>query len=188
MIFVPVALNYDRVLEDRILVAAGEAGERRFRASVLSVFAKLLRLLGRSLVGRYHRFGTAAVSFGPPLSLRRFLADRPGADPTRDLGRELMRRIGAVVPVVSVPLVAQILLDEDGLEPADLVARARARLGALRHHAIDAAGDRVEAALEILGGRGITETGADGRIRVVAAQRPLLAYYARSLAHLAPRG
>ena len=39
--FVPVALNYDRVFEDRILVAAGQKGERRFRARI-SVVAKFV--------------------------------------------------------------------------------------------------------------------------------------------------
>lgn len=39
VVFVPVAVNYDRVFEDRILVAAGKAGKRRFGARISVVGA-----------------------------------------------------------------------------------------------------------------------------------------------------
>ena len=60
------------------------------------------------LRGQYHKFGYAAVSFGHPLSLTEFAKDREG-DVTKPLGRELMRRIEAVVPVLPVPMVASII-------------------------------------------------------------------------------
>jgi glycerol-3-phosphate O-acyltransferase len=36
--FVPVAINYDRVLEDRVLIAANERGDRKFGGKVSVVF------------------------------------------------------------------------------------------------------------------------------------------------------
>jgi glycerol-3-phosphate O-acyltransferase len=75
VVFVPVGLAYDRVLEDRVLVGGGEArGTRRFRNRPVRVAWWSLRwLVGRWFGGPRH-FGTAAAGFGAPVSLRDFLA------------------------------------------------------------------------------------------------------------------
>lgn len=108
VLFVPVGIAYDRVLEDRVLVAAGQAGERRFRAGL----GPILRFVGvniwRRLRGRFMGFGTAAAGFGPPVSLQAFRAAHPDA-PTEALGAHLMAEIEKVVPVLAVPLVAAAL-------------------------------------------------------------------------------
>ncbi|MEM8802937.1 MAG: 1-acyl-sn-glycerol-3-phosphate acyltransferase, partial [Pseudomonadota bacterium] len=62
VIFIPVALNYDRVLEDRILMAADKAGERRFRGSIPTVLRFTMTQLWRMLRGRFKKFGSAAVT------------------------------------------------------------------------------------------------------------------------------
>ena len=77
IIFVPVAINYDRVLEDRVLIAAGQRGDRRFGARITVIVGFVLRKMWRRLRGHDTRFGTAAVTFGDPLSLRRAGADVP---------------------------------------------------------------------------------------------------------------
>ena len=106
IVFVPVGLNYDRVLEDQILLDAGKAGNRRFRPPLLPAALRLLRHLGQRVTGRFRKFGTATVSFGAPLSLREM------ADPTDipTLAETLMHRIAEVVPLLPVPLVAHALL------------------------------------------------------------------------------
>ncbi len=112
VVFVPVGLAYDHVLEDRILIAAAEAGSRRFRARPLAVIAGTLAMLGRMAVGRFKGFGTAAAAFGTPVSLAGFLDSIPAGhkdEATEALGRHLMVEIGKVVPVVPVPLVAMAL-------------------------------------------------------------------------------
>lgn len=112
VVFVPVALNYDRVLEDRILIAAGEEGTRRFRAKISVVAGFMLRQLWLRITGRFYRFGYASVSFGKPLSLQAFQkANRK--DTVKALGIEMMDRINAVMPVLPVPLVATVLLHHD---------------------------------------------------------------------------
>src|SRR6056297_2826654 len=113
VVFVPVALNYDRVFEDRILVAAGKAGERRFRARISVVARFVLKQFWLRITGRYHRHGYAAASFGAPVSLKAFEAQHP-ASLVKDLARLLMERIGEEVPVLPVPLVARALLEADG--------------------------------------------------------------------------
>jgi len=108
VVFVPVGLAYDRVLEDRLLTEAQATGIRRFRARPLTIAAFTLRLLWRILRGRFAGFGTAAAGFGAPVSLRGFLAAGPGD--IEALGARLMREIAAVVPVLAVPLVAATVL------------------------------------------------------------------------------
>ena len=39
VVFIPVAINYDRVMEDRVLITAHKDGTRRFRARVISILA-----------------------------------------------------------------------------------------------------------------------------------------------------
>ena len=112
VVFVPVGLAYDHVLEDRILIAAAALGKRRFRARPMEVIGGVSGLLGRIVTGRFRGFGTAAAAFGVPVSLAAFLAtnqrDHDGAA-TEALGRHLMAEIIKVVPVVPVPLVAMAL-------------------------------------------------------------------------------
>ncbi|KAF0173827.1 MAG: glycerol-3-phosphate O-acyltransferase [Rhodobacteraceae bacterium] len=117
VVFVPVGLAYDRVLEDRILTDAAAAGSRRFRGKPLAILGFALRNLWRKLCGRFKGFGTAAAGFGPPVSLRAFLAATPDS-PTEALGAHLMAEIEKVVPVLSVPLVAAALQEA----PADRAA------------------------------------------------------------------
>ena len=105
--FVPVSLNYDRVLEDNILLAAGREGTRRFRGSFLTAAAFALRWLWRRLRGRVRKFGVAAVSFGAPVPLSHY-----GPEPdVKALAHDLAGRIRANVPVLAGPLVATALLE-----------------------------------------------------------------------------
>ncbi len=108
VVFVPVGIAYDRVLEDQILTAAAAEGSRRFRARPMAVLAGALGIVGRILIRRFRGFGTAAAAFGDPVSLATYLKGRDGAT-IEGLGQHLMQAIGQVVPVVPVPLVAAAL-------------------------------------------------------------------------------
>ncbi|HSS49229.1 MAG TPA: 1-acyl-sn-glycerol-3-phosphate acyltransferase, partial [Thermoanaerobaculia bacterium] len=122
LVFIPVGINYDRVLEDRTLLldlTPGAAKPGPVRAAWTTLrFA--LRNLGLMLRSRWHRFGYACVSFGSPISMRRHLGEQ-GLDlrtlsreeravHLERLGAELMRAIGAVIPALPVPLVATVLV------------------------------------------------------------------------------
>ncbi|HKL45866.1 MAG TPA: 1-acyl-sn-glycerol-3-phosphate acyltransferase [Roseovarius sp.] len=186
VVFVPVAINYDRVFEDRILVAADQRGERRFRARISVVGRFILHQLWLWLTRRYHRHGYAAVSFGAPLSLTGFQQDHPGA-PVEALGQQLIKRIGEEVPVVPVPLVARALLSGGAMSRDDLeeaVAQMVAQLPRVdmclpradMAHAVDSG-------LRTLLRRGLVSD-SDGMIAPVAEHEAILAFYARSIAHL----
>src|SRR5690606_30788364 len=132
VVFVPVSLAYDRIIEDRVLVAAHAAGVRRFRAPIGSILKFLGRHLRRALAGRFQKFGVASVSFGAPLSLEEFLQS-PHGDVAAELATALMGRIARNVPVLPVPLTCAALGDDVDLPLADLVARAEALTVSLRN-------------------------------------------------------
>lgn len=191
VVFVPVALNYDRVLEDRILVAAGQAGERRFRAKISLIFKFLLKQLWLRIRGKYHRFGYAAVSFGAPVSLKAFVAgaarDQSGTI-VENLAQELMQRIGDEVPVLPVPLVATALLEaKEPLSRAQLEDAVNALMTELPNAHVHIPRDdqsyAVEVGLRNLRRRRIAIE-RDGLFSVSPEDSPIMQYYAASIAHL----
>lgn len=129
VIFVPVGLAYDRVLEDRVLTEAAAAGTRRFPNRPLWVAFHAARFLWQRWRGKTRGFGTAAAGFGAPLSLRAFLAEGHAA-PVEALGQRLMERIARVVPVLPVPLVAAAL-GQGAASREELLARMQALTGKL---------------------------------------------------------
>jgi glycerol-3-phosphate O-acyltransferase len=205
VVFVPIGLNYDRVLEDRIQIgaAATAPGERpRFAFNPLVFAGFLARSLWLRLRGRWYRFGYACVSFGRPLSLREYLRDRAidlralsgeqrFAEIER-LGQRLMREVGRVIPALPVSLVATAMLaaGERGLSSLeikgavyDLMQRLRAAGG---HVHIPRRDEEyaVEVGLRMLTLRHLVEL-KDGVYRANPAETALLAYYANAIAHLA---
>jgi glycerol-3-phosphate O-acyltransferase len=204
IVFVPVGLNYDRVLEDRVQVAAAVTpqGERsRFAFNPLILMNFLLRSVWLKLRGRWYRFGYACASFGRPLSLREYVRDR-GLDfrslssdqrfaEIERLGQRLMREVGRVVPALPVSLVAAAVLGggERGLSSLELkgaVFELTQRLAAVGAHVHIPRSDQeyaVEVGLRMLMLRHLVELN-DGIYRPSLKERALLAYYANAIAHL----
>ena len=216
LVFVPVGINYDRVLEDRTLLLDVEPGAAPRRGPIAAAGVALgfaFRHLGLMARNRWHRFGYACVNFGAPLSARQWLDER-GLDLRRlsreermpwtaALGEELMARIGRVVPVLPVPLVASVFLHgPDGAartaadDPArtawselEVKAAAHALLarlqaaGALVYVPRQDLDYAIAAGLRTLVQRRLVEE-RDGLYAARTAERLLLAYYANSIAHL----
>jgi glycerol-3-phosphate O-acyltransferase len=203
--FVPVALNYDRVLEDRSLIRELiEREDRPGRFSQLgTVFSYLASNTARLLTGRLKRYGRVAVNFGTPLSLRAWLRTAPPdvlelpkeqrlAQLDR-LATEMLSRIGAIIPVTPVPLAAAALLSfEQSVIARDALLE---RMDQLRDRLKEVNGKVVR------GGARIAEIWdrawrmlkmrrlvvRDGNSLVILPKgRPLLEYYANSIAHLLP--
>ncbi|MDA0962524.1 MAG: 1-acyl-sn-glycerol-3-phosphate acyltransferase [Proteobacteria bacterium] len=187
VVFVPVALNYDRVLEDRFLMAAVHNPKRRFDASFHIVAGKTLKQIWLRMTGRYHKFGYAAVSFGTPLSLCDFMTGVQG-DPTMALGRELMRRIGAIVPILPVPMVAWVMQDGTPRTRAEVETAISALIADLPHaHIHMPRGDRgygAEVGLRALTERGILRADGEGHFRLNPAETETVQFYANSIRHL----
>ncbi|EPX81567.1 1-acyl-sn-glycerol-3-phosphate acyltransferase [Litoreibacter arenae] len=192
VVFVPVGLNYDRVLEDRVLVAAAEDKSARFRFRIVPVFRYVGRHLWQRLTGKFHRLGFAAVAFGEPLSLKQFLAEG-AAQSTEALGEELMARVGRVVPILPVPLVCQLLETAGGkLARAELETQFAQEVARFRASGLElcmpteAGGVSVERAvkeaLRMLEVRALIRVDA-GQITVTDKAPEAITYYASSLQH-----
>lgn len=203
--FVPVALNYDRVLEDRSLIRELVAeGHRPSRLAQLNtVTSYLISNTVRLLTGRLKRYGRVAVNFGTPLSLRAWLTTAPPSVLTlpkeerlrqlERLAQEMLRRISAIIPVTPVPLAAAALLSfGQTVLTKDAVLE---RMDQLRDRLKDVNGKVVR------GGARVAEIWdrawrmlrmrrlviVDGESLVILPRgRPLLEFYANSIAHLVP--
>ncbi|WP_420585153.1 1-acyl-sn-glycerol-3-phosphate acyltransferase [Ruegeria sp.] len=127
VVFVPVALNYDRVLEDTILTRAALGNQRRFRARIGVITWWILKQIGRRLVGRYQRFGVASVRYGLPISLQAFSADHPDNLMT-DLARDLMKGIGDAIPLVPGPAACWLVREKGQMLETDAINQIRQML------------------------------------------------------------
>lgn len=175
VVFVPVGLNFDRVLEDRTLLAAGKEKEQRFQSPLLTIFQFIGRHLRRLFTGKFRKYGTAGVGFGAPLSLTEFLSKRR-KDPMAALGKELMTRIAAEVPVLPVPLVAQELTKaKAALSVQEITA------GVSKY--TDQADKIVQDGLEHLKMRSLIQE-HDGLVSITEGEEEIIGYYANSIAHL----
>jgi glycerol-3-phosphate O-acyltransferase len=179
VVFVPVGLAYDRVLEDRVLVEAAQAGTRRFRNRPFRTALYAARFLWSRFRGRTKGFGTAAAGFGAPISLREHLG---AGGSVEALGERLMTSIAAVVPVLPVPLVAKALGDG---------AASREELGG-RVQAMVARLTEAGAVLKLppAGGASVLDEGLEPLIRrglvsedlkPVSKERAVLEFYAASV-------
>jgi len=205
-VFVPVGINYDRLIEDRVQVAAlttPEGEKPRFAFSPVVLAGFLWQNLKLRLKGRLYRYGYACVSFGKPISLREYVTER-GIDfrmmdensrfaETERLGTMLMEKVGEVVPALPVSLVATVVLEagrplsalELKGEVADLIRRLIA--GGAHIHIPRADQDyAVEVGLRMLLLRHFVEE-EQGLYRANPAELALLRYYANSIAHLIPK-
>jgi crotonyl-CoA carboxylase/reductase len=76
VVFVPVALNYDRVMEDRNLIEAQANGARAFRFSLRPIYRYLRRQTWLRLTGKFHRYGYAAAYDAPRRTSTRSASSR----------------------------------------------------------------------------------------------------------------
>jgi glycerol-3-phosphate O-acyltransferase len=201
---VPVALNYDRVLEDRSLIMElldrdERPGRLRQLSTVLQyVFFNVVRLV----TGNLKRYGRVQVTFGAPLSLRDWARQHPGVFElqkedrlplVQDLADGVMREIADIMPVTPVPLVAAALLsfEETVVSRPGLLDR----IDTFRDELIAGGAKLVQPergpeiildrAWRMLAMRRLVVQEKDSYV-ILPRQRPLLQYYANSVQHLLP--
>ena len=202
LVFIPVGINYDRVLEDRLLVHELDPESDPYPRT--HVVATLLRFVAHQAVlmlrRRWYRFGYACVNFGPPVSMRAYARrngiDFRAMDPTERfdaverLGGELLDAVASAIPVVPVPLVATVFARSPGRAMSELEIKAEVhalieelqRRGAYVHIP---RGDRdyeVAVGLRMLTLRHFVEESA-GIYRASESARDMLRYYANSIEH-----
>ena len=202
LVFIPVGINYDRVLEDRVLVhELDPASDPYSRPHVIATLLKfVVHQAGLMLRRRWYRFGYACVNFGPPISMRTYVHRRKidfrtldsvaRFDAVEKLGGELLDAVASAIPVVPVPLVATVFVRRPGLPMSELEIKAQVqslideleRRGAYVHVP---RGDRdyeVTAGLRMLTLRRFVEE-SDGLYRASESAHEMLRYYANSIEH-----
>ncbi|MGI9353348.1 MAG: 1-acyl-sn-glycerol-3-phosphate acyltransferase [Rhizobiaceae bacterium] len=205
IVFVPVGINYDRTLEDRILTARIEAEHtgRDFSFSFGASIAFVWSLLRLRFAGKLHRMGYACVSFGSPVSMKTWLKDhnirfaRQGENKRFEtidfLGKDLIKEVGDVVPTVPVALVATVFARKEfnqsmtELEIKAEVSELITELAGKGNHVYIPRKDldyAVSAGLRMLIMRHILVSGTDGHIHANSEESVLLEYYANSIGHL----
>ena len=210
MYVIPVAINYDRVLEDRSLLRELDAREgrkpppRHVQLGEVARYAgwNLARIFGR----KWKRYGRAAVVIGEPFPLEPWIDEEDraagrgglfGLERSARLGRVqalsdmVLDRIAAIVPVTPVSLACAAIQSFDG----DFISHQRLidRMGEMRdvltelnarvishEGGIDETFDR---AWRMLSMRRILVRVGDG-YSVLPGNRPLVSFYANSVAHL----
>ena len=205
---VPVAINYDRVLEDRSLLRELDARQGRARPPRLVQLREVVHYVGwnasRLLTRRWKRYGRAAVTIGEPVPLAPWFAGQEaGGTSLFDLARPerlarvqaladaMMSRIGALIPVTPVPLACAAIqsLGADYLPRERLLARMaelRDVLVELNARVVRAEGpveELFDRAWRMLRMRRVLAASGDGYV-VLPHGRPLVSYYANSIAHL----
>jgi glycerol-3-phosphate O-acyltransferase len=201
---VPVALNYDRVLEDRSLLRELDATSGRRAPSRLTQLREVVRYLlwnsGRLVARRWKRYGRAAVMIGAPVRLEPWFASQPDLfelprherlSRVQTLTDSIMDRIGQLIPVTPIPLVCAAVQSLGG----DFISHERlvARIGELRDALVEVnarvvradrdAAETLGIAMRMLGMRRVlVEEG--GNYVVLPRGRELVSYYANSVAHL----
>ena len=203
LVFIPVGINYDRVLEDRTLVRERDPKTAVPRSRTF-IALTLLRFVAHQaalrLRGRWHRFGYACVNFGPPVSMRSYVArhglDFRALDPAarfevvERLGGELLDAIAAVVPVLPVSLVATVFVRDPVRPMSELEVKARAQSlidelearGAYVHIARADRDYAVTTGLRMLVLRHLVRE-SGGLFQAHEGEHAMLRYYANSIEH-----
>jgi len=200
LVFIPVGINYDRVIEDSNLVRESLGRPRRSPLALLRRTSLwLLGLVWRGATGRFHRFGYAVANFGQPIYARTALegvdlrtldweARRPLLEAVAD---SLVRAVGHEVPITPVAAVAWVF--RDLADPAPGRAQVRDRL-------VEVLAQAQERGLPLYLPRGSFQRTFEVGLRVLLLRRillaqeahlvlqehkaPLLDYYAHGVAHL----
>ena len=201
---VPVAVNYDRVLEDRSLLReleSKEGGRRPSRvAQAWEVTNYVAWNVARLATRQWKRYGRAAVVVGAPIPLGPwyasqrdlFTVERPERlARVQSLCDELLTRVGALIPVTSVPLVCAAIQSFDGdfiardalLERIDEMRDVLLELNAGVLRQDRSAEELFDRAYRMLRMRRVISRTGSGYL-VLPKGRPLVSYYANSVGHL----
>jgi glycerol-3-phosphate O-acyltransferase len=205
---VPVAINYDRVLEDRSLLRELDAREGRKRPPRHVQLGEVLRYvwwnMARLVARKWRRYGRAAVVIGEPFPLGPWFdnedratgglfalerADRLAR--VQLLSDTVLERIAAIVPVTPVTLACAAIQSFDGdfiaheqllarmAEMRDVLTELNARV-IHREGSVEEIFDRAWRMLQMR--RILVRVGAG--YSVLPGNRPLVSYYANSISHL----
>jgi len=202
VVFIPVGINYDRVLEDRTLLRALDPDAEK-KSSWYAIKTTLGFWFHNMRLARKHmwkRFGYASVSFANPISTKDYCEQRnvnfgqldaePRFEEIAVLADQLMKDIEKTVPVVPVVLLASVFLQNKtkALPMESILEQAKALM-----KSIESQGGQVlfpnkdkqvnlEGAIEMLCLRHLVAFD-DGFYKMADNSTQVLEYYQNSISH-----
>jgi glycerol-3-phosphate O-acyltransferase len=203
LVFVPVGINYDRVLEDRssLFSIDPDATKKKKVEVIKTASLYLLKTIRLRLRRGWYRYGYAVVNFGAPISIKSYtkehnldflkLNKEERIQKVETLAQDLMAEVGRVVPVVPVALIASVFLEEPEKYFSELELKSRVQ------HKIDRLEEccaavyiprsdhdyAIEVGLRTLILRHIVLE-EDDLYHAAPGETKILQYYANSIAHL----
>jgi len=202
IVFIPVGINYDRVIEDRSLIRRLDktAKKRSGWFVIKTTIAFIFKNASLSRKNRWRRFGYASVNFGEPVSAREYCEvnqiDFSSLDKedrfvrVESLAKMIMKNIEQVVPIVPNALMSEIFLNnrEAWKSALELKSECCERIRQLEKSGapIDISSSAVEsvlgAAMDVLIGRGLIEE-ENNLYRMKESELDIINYYANSIVH-----
>ncbi len=200
IVFIPIGINYDRVIEDRSLQRKldREASKRSAWFILKTTASFIFKQLLLSRKSRWRRFGYASVNFGEPLSVREYCRK---ADMTfnrldqeqrfaqiEKLADTLLQKIERVIPVLPVPLMSLVVLENRNEWKSELQLKmlASKKIDTLQNQgapiklSASAREGVLTTAMTMLLARGMLDA-EDGMFRANPDSILILSYYANSI-------
>jgi glycerol-3-phosphate O-acyltransferase len=202
IVFIPVGVNYDRVIEDRSLLHSIEkdAPKRSWWFVMRTTVGFILHNLFQMVFGKWRRFGYACVNFSNPVHASEFcreqginfrkLSKKERFEKVEALCGDLMGSIEEVIPVLPVALLSSIFLrnSENWMSEFDVKGHVHRVIDALRKKGapvyipardgvsmIDTAFDMLKLRRMIVEEKGLFKAAPDSE--------DILSYYANSISH-----
>ncbi len=202
IVFIPVGINYDRVIEDRSLIRRLDksAKSRSIWFVIKTTVSFIFKNAMLSRKNRWRRFGYASVNFGKPVSAKKFCdthrVDFSALDKDdrfsciESLANSVMKEISQVVPVVPVALISDVLIKNKNQWWSELELKTKCFERIKQLEAVGAPIDISSSAVEsVLGsafgsmvGRGLVEE-KNNLYRMKESELDILNYYANSIIH-----
>ena len=202
LVFIPVGVNYDRVLEDRSsLLSLDQDAPRKSRFGIIkTTLLFFMHNLWLMLRGGWYRYGYTVVSFGTPISMRLYLKryNVDFRDPDKKariekvqlLAQDLMQAVGKTIPVAPVSLVASVFVEnpDKTFSEQEIKARVQSLIGELEEHGALVYIPRsdhdytIEVGLRMLTLRHLVLEEND-QFRAAPGEINLLHYYVNAIAH-----
>jgi glycerol-3-phosphate O-acyltransferase len=204
VVFIPVGINYDRVMEDRILTQKLEQDStgRDYSLSIKKSLSFMANLIARRLQGKLYKNGHACVSFGNPLSLNDWMrinkitleksTEKQKSKMIEKLGEQLITEVGNVIPVMPVALVASVFKKANAIQMTELEIKSKVfklisdyeKKGFHVHIPREDHDYAVSTGLRMLTLRHIIREDDDGMFLANPDEKVIIDYYANSIAHL----
>lgn len=200
IVFIPVGINYDRVIEDRSLIRGQNqsANKKSIWFILKTSFGFIFKTTLLSRKNRWRRFGYANVNFGEPMSAKTY-CNNNGIDfsvletderftQVDRFATSIMDNISNVIPIVPSALMSDVLLQNVDTWRSELELKVQCskqivelkKRGAPINISKNTLENVLSSALTAMLGRGVLEE-KQNLYRIIPAEKELYEYYANSI-------